>query len=372
MLSTTAALFDHDGPFVSLYLESTSEQFDASHQLDTRWKNARRALEGDGADEATLDAVEAVVHGNHAGGATLAVIAAGGDVLVSRHLAALPTADRWRWAPIPWVGPLIDADHAMIPHVVVLTDRVGADVYGITAAGDTVEESVDGDTEHIQRSSPGGWSQRRFQQRAENTWEDNARLAADTVADLAGRIGARAVIVGGDVRAVTYLTEHLPEHLRDLVHPLEGGGREAGLDLDHVADEITRIVDTVAAERTVEVIREFKEENGQHDRAADGPARVIEALQAAVVEDLLVHDDPDDERTAWFGPEPTHLALSRDDLVAGMGVDEPIEGRIVDICIRAAAGTGAQVTIAPKAIVTDGLAAILRHAGTTPETPGAS
>lgn len=370
MLSTTAALFEHEGPFVSLYLDATSEVLDAVERLDTRWKNARRALEDDGADAATLDAVEEVLQGNHAGGPTLAVIAAHGEVLVARHLPEPPTADRWRASPLPWVGPLVHADHSMVPHVVVLADRVGADVYGFTAAGATVEGSVDGDTEHIHRGKPGGWSQRRFQARAENTWEDNAREAAKTVADLAGRIGARAVILGGDVRATGFLTDHLPEELRPLVHPLEGGGRDAGISFDDLAEEITRVVDTVAAADTAEVLRELKEERGQADRAADGPARVVEALQRAVVETLLVHDDPDDERTAWFGPEATHLSLQREELTSGMGVEAPQEARLVDVCVRAAVGTGAEVVIAPKAVLTDGLGAVLRHTGTSPDTPG--
>jgi hypothetical protein len=39
------------------------------------------------------------------------------------------------------------------------------------------------------------------------------------------------------------------------------------------------------------------------------------------------------------------------------------------VCIRAALGTGASVRVVPSAIVTDGLGAILRHTGTTPERP---
>jgi len=113
------------------------------------------------------------------------------------------------------------------------------------------------------------------------------------------------------------------------------------------------------------LVREFKEEKGQHDRAADGPEAVVAALQAAVVGTLLVHDDPDDDRTVWLGPDPSHVALERDDLVSGMGVEEPWEGRLIDGCIRAAVGTGAGVRVVPKAIVTKGLGAILRRTDIT-------
>ena len=46
----------------------------------------------------------------------------------------------------------------------------------------------EGDTEYIHRCHPGGWSQRRFQQRAENPRDDNANdiaLAAHALAQRA-------------------------------------------------------------------------------------------------------------------------------------------------------------------------------------------
>ncbi|MDQ3353998.1 MAG: hypothetical protein M3507_05880 [Actinomycetota bacterium] len=40
-----------DGPFVSVYLASPSTDPQAADQLELRWKNARRALEDEGADD---------------------------------------------------------------------------------------------------------------------------------------------------------------------------------------------------------------------------------------------------------------------------------------------------------------------------------
>ncbi|MGI8806396.1 MAG: hypothetical protein ACR2KK_00805 [Acidimicrobiales bacterium] len=98
------------------------------------------------------------------------------------------------------------------------------------------------------------------------------------------------------------------------------------------------------AEDEVAVLQRFREENGRHDRAADGPARVIESLRAAMVDTLLVHDDEDDDRSAWFGPEPNHLGLNVADLEA-MGVTQPQQARLVDVAVRAALGTGAAVRL---------------------------
>lgn len=372
MRNEIASLFQADGPFVSVYLEARSDQTDAQRQLESRWRTVRAALAAEGATDDDLAALDdAAVHTTPEVGGTWAAIAAGGEVLLQRHLPGVPARDAGRLGLVPWVGPLVAAAQTLLPHLVVLVDRTGADLYGFDARGDGVEERVhavnQGDV--IQRSPAGGWSQRRFQRRAVEAWEENAREVAEEVAALTKDLDARMIAVGGDVHAVRLLGAALPAEVATLVRELEGATRHAGGSADQEAEAIRRLVDTVVAEESVRVIQEFKEETGQHDRAAAGPARVVEALQATAVDTLLVHDDPDDDRMAWFGPEAHHLALDEATLRA-MGVDAPMPGRLVDVCIRAAYGTSADVRVVPSAIVTDGLAAVLRHTGTSPDVPG--
>ena len=399
-----AELFAADGPFVSAYLESPSADPQAAQVLTMRWKNVRHELEAEGADDETLAALDAALgvdtqvvesgpHGaeenkrgtgnkprdntdtgpdgaaDHGGGEVLALIGAGGQVLVREFLPEVQGRGSWRLGLLPWVTPLLEADQLRLPHLVVLVDRTGADVSGYGPAGD-VEEIVTGDIQgpRVQRTAPGGWSQRRYQQRAIEAWEENASEVAEEVARLADRTGARLIAIGGDVHAVRLLEAAIPDRLRGLVRVLEHGTRAAGGDEEQLADELRRLVNTRIAEETVEVLRKFEEEKGQADRAADGPARVVEALQMAMVETLLVHDDPADRRTAWFGPEPPHLARDRADVEA-MGVEHPEEARLVDVAVRAAVGSGAAVRVVPGSVVGDGLGAVLR-ASTTPATPG--
>jgi len=69
-------------------------------------------------------------------------------------------------------------------------------------------------------------------------------------------------------------------------------------------------------------------------------------------------EDLDDGRTAWFGPDPTQVAMTAGD-VRGLGVDAPVEGRLVDVAVRAALGTGAGIRVVPVA-PDGGIGAILR------------
>lgn len=401
-----ADLFSVDGPFVTAYLEAPSAQPQAAQELTLRWKNVRHELEQEGADDETLAAMDAAVgvdtevvargtqgafenRGNqggtgnkprqnadagpddaaeHTGGDVLALVGAGGKVLLREFLPHVRTDGNWRLGLLPWVTPLLEAEQQQVPYLCVLADRTGADILGSGPDGE-IEETVKGDRQgpHLERVQAGGWSQRRYQQRAVEAWDENASEVADEVSKLADRIGARLIAIGGDVHAVRLLEGHLPERQKPFVHVLEHGARGAELDEGLLGDELRRLVQTAIASETVAVLDTFKEEKGQADKAADGPARVVEALQMAMVETLLVHDDPSDDRVAWFGPEPLQLAIDKAD-VEGMGVEFPEQGRLVDVAVRAALGSGARVRIVPAAVVTSGFGAVLR-AATRPGAP---
>lgn len=378
-----AQLFDADGTFVSAYPESPSDEPNAAYHLTTRWKTMRAELARAGADDAMVEAMDeavgvdtAAVHpepraeadnepdvevdtaADHRGGDVVAIIAADGEVLHRKHLPQIEGAGRGRVGAVPWVIPLIEADATHLPFVVVLADRAGADIHGYGHDRE-VAEVVEGTESDIVRNAPGGLSQRRYQQRAIDSWERNATEVAADAARLADELDAELILIGGDDHVVSYFRDALPhpwpEHTHRLTHATRAAGGKTGL----ITEEITRAVATALAEQQVEALRHHRDNLGQDERAAEGVDAVITALQAARVDTLLVHDDLDDERTAWFGPEPNHLGIDRADLEA-MGVTEPKEGRLVDVAVRAAMGTGATVQLVPAATVDDGLGAILR------------
>jgi hypothetical protein len=143
------------------------------------------------------------------------------------------------------------------------------------------------------------------------------------------------------------------------VHDINGT-RAADGSVDAVVDEVTRAVATVVAADTRALLAKFKEERGQADRAVEGPADTLAALSRSQVEVLLVHADPDDSRTAWFGREAAPVAERSAD-VTDLGVAGASDGPLVDVALRAALGTGAGVRMIPSAGgPAGGIGAILR------------
>jgi hypothetical protein len=353
-----AELLMADGPVATVYLTTEAGVENATIRSESRWRNLRRTLAAAGADERVLAAVDPLVGEAHRVGECLAAIAGIDGVRLRAHLPYPPARDVGRWEPLPSVVPLLEWRQSALPYVVVMTDRRGADIVAV-GDGTARRDRAGGAEDPIHKAAAGGWSQRRFQQRAENTWAENAGDVAEHTRNLAERVEARLVIVAGDTRAVSLLQEALPLELRELVVRVEGGRARDGSTAE-IAGEVVRALDTVVARDTVDLLRKFREERGQHDRMTDGVDDTVVALTRSQVEVLLVHDDPADEREAWFGSEPYQVALSLEG-VRALGSEQSTRARLADVLVRAALGTGASVRVVPGAGgPRDGVGAILR------------
>src|SRR5205085_3629572 len=126
---------------------------------------------------------------------------------------------------------------------------------------------------------------------------------AAALADVIDEIGARVVVVAGDVRAVQLLRHDLDRSVDELVEVVDGGRSPDGSS-DAIAAAATRLAASVAAADTRAALERFREERGQKDHAADGPSATIAALNEARVEILLVPGDVNRTDSAWFGADP--------------------------------------------------------------------
>jgi hypothetical protein len=328
-LEDLKTLVDAADWYFTAALPAPSHHPDAGHRFAVEWSNARGALsqQWDAEELAGIDAlVESLPHS--AGAAVMLVHPRGGSTIVElldepvHHLSV-------HEGPCPRLAPLIESRQRAIPHVVVETDRAGADLTAFDGGSVLSTATVDGDTLHIHRGHPGGWSQRRFQQRAENTWERNAQDVADAVAALARRIDASLVAVAGDVRAQTFVLGALPADVADRAVKIDAGSPQG------IADEVVRLLSDQVAARIVALADQLRTDLA-NDRATLGTGATLRSLAQGRVDTLLVHDDG----TA----EPT--------VPSGLGLPEG--ARAVDASIAAALRTDAEVVVVPQLAVLEG------------------
>jgi hypothetical protein len=174
------------------------------------------------------------------------------------------------------------------------------------------------------------------------------------------------VAAAGDVRALQLLREQAPKRVRELLTVVGGELRS----LEAVFAEADKLAAATVEADNRALLDRFATERGQAatgaeggDRAVEGAAATLAALARGQVATLLLTGlFLDDRRTAWLGPAPTDVAADRDALV-DLGVPGPVEGRLVDVAVRAALGTGAEVRVLDPADETrpaEGLGALLR------------
>jgi hypothetical protein len=337
-------VFDAPGPFLSVFLTTEPRVENAAQRSDARWRTLRAEAASVGAPDDVLSEIDPLIADAHERGEALAVIATPTGVVHTEYgPAPLPT-DEVRWGPLPHLLPVVAWRQADPPHIIVLTDRTGADLYGIRRGAPEIERQVQGDHDEIRKVAPGGWSQQRYQSRAEDSWRHNADEVVDAVAALADRIEPHVILVAGDVRAVSLVRDRLPERVKARVEVIEG---ERPWDGSHanLPPELRTAIDATVRSETDRLLERLAEELGQDDKAVTGLAAVARALSRAQVATLLRTESPID-RTLSFGPDPTLLSTSHDDLV-GMGVDDPQESAADDVLLHAAIATGAQVRLVP-------------------------
>jgi hypothetical protein len=356
-LADLANLLASGDPALTVHLGTEPATPQASQQNRLRWNALRARAESIGAPSAALAAVDEVVPEAHLDGPALTAIAAPDGLRHVEHADEPIARDVVRWG-LPSVAPLIKKRQNRIPHAVVLADRHGADIRVVDREARLAELEVGGSEKPIHKVQSGGWSQRRWQQRVDEAWKENAGAVAEEVTRLVDRLDLRLVAAGGDVRALQLVVDALPGRVRDRWQEIDGGRASDGSS-DAQATALTRALATVAARDTVELLQKFDEEHGQNDLAVTGAAPTLAALARSQVGVLLVHDDPDDEREVWFGPEPSQVSCEEAEL-RDLGI-EPRPGRLTDAAIRAALGTGAAVRIVPGAgPLTDRIGALLR------------
>ena len=344
---------------VTTYLPARSNLPDPGTPLQLHWSNLRRSLAADGASEDDLAAIDVTATEAEHGGDTNVAIAAAGELQAAGFITE-PIAEPFGTSElIPSILPLLDWEQSRIPHLVVVVDRIGADMIAISPEYEDSGATVTGDDEYIHRGAAGGWSQRRFQQRAENLWERNAKDVAEEVDRLAALINARTIIVAGDERAVGFLCQHLSSRTVDLVRNIDGARVEWSID-QIAADTVTQVA-TVAAEDLRQHLQDFAEALGTGN-AVDGPDAVFQALRRATVGKLYVVDDTYGDRArGWTSSDPAHIYPDTSPPDVGVALHQ---APLNDIAVRSAVLTGADIVVVPAAgpnAPTGGLGALLRN-----------
>jgi hypothetical protein len=290
-LDDLRALAEHPGPTFTAYLPLRPADEELAEATALRWRGLRDQAGAAGVPPELLDDVQEQLDDDaYREGAGLGIVAAEGSRPHLEELVAVPP-ELIRWQEAPALTPLIADRQRRQPIVVALVDRRGADFTTRTAGtigpDDARSTSVDAATYPLRKVAPGGWSQRRFQQHAEETWHHNMTEVAEELVSLVAKHDARLVALGGEERALGLLLEQLPDAVRERIQPIAVTRATDG-SIQHLDEELDRVLTAWVDSRLAETLAAFARELGQHDRAAQGAGDVGEALRAGRVAALIV------------------------------------------------------------------------------------
>lgn len=357
-------LVDRPGPWASIYLDASRSDESAEHELELRWRAVRTALTERGCDERTIVAAETAFqsHPYEPGQYGLAIFANSGGVAVVETLTSPPPSDDVSVGPLPHLMPWIVQRGEEVPYVRVLADRTGADVDALTAGGAPRHLEVKGsETFPIRKVHVGGWSSPRYQRAVEETWKRNAGDVVTAAADLADRVDAEVIVVGGDVRAVQDFTKELPKRWQSRVVSTGTGSRHA--TKNQAEDDATaRAVAEVADRHVREAVDRFGVQLGDGS-ASTGLADVVTHLQRGQVDTVLLVNHPESTDMLWIDPgDPAGISID-DHVLRETGVQDPQKVRADAALLRAIAATDAHlILVGPHdAQLRHGIGAVLRY-----------
>ncbi len=289
-------------PFATVTVPMPSRVVDAVDRVELEWRNLRRDLLGMWPEE-FVERIDALIDGrDHRRGSAMVVVQSADGTSFADTLS-VPAGPSVTVGDAPAVVSIIEDRQRHLPHVVVTADRVGADIVVHDGGAVVLCEHVVGTTEYLHPGHPGGWSQRRFRERSEQSWERNVAGLVETVLAAAASVRAVLVAVAGETRARSAVAAAVRSTHHD--SPVEVVEIAAGDADGIVAESEQRVLDlhTRLQQRVLERLQ-----------AGHGAVAGIGSVQAALVDGrvatLLV---PDTARRGPGTPTPANL-LVRDAL----------------------------------------------------------
>lgn len=366
---------DLHGDVVTAYVDVGRASETGAQEVGTRINNIARDLGSAGVDAATTEAVtERLARPTGHGGDASRVVVARDGRIVTDLVVGDGVADHHHVGPVSHLLRLGRALADAVSYVLVRVDHSGADItVGDTLGLDEREIISEGDHDVLHKVPGGGWSHRRLQARAEDSWDRNADTVAHDLDALVREVDPDLVLLAGDARSISRIRESVAGHVSERLEVLDHGSRADGASDERLDQEVAAAVQRCRSARIDAVLDRLGPADAPR---AVGVAETLEALRRGQVETLVLLEGALDGREAYAGPDPLLLATDPGELTA-LGVEDPASDRLDELLFRAALGQDAGLLPlhAPVGALPDGVGAVLRFstrpdptAGTTTDT----
>jgi hypothetical protein len=330
-LSRLRPVYDNQGPFVTVYLESRSPAEDAPTQTRLRWQDLRKILVDDGAEAVALDAVESALVGEKAGelqaDGRVLVATTAGVALDTPWDAALGTGDMAHWTAAPELGAYVREEARSVRLLVAIAEQQGAVIRQEVA---TSEHATDETSSTVKKATPHGThkpraqglSHDRIQRRVDQSMQYDARTIVEHLNQIAPEFDPDLLVLAGEVQARTEIRDQLPADLAELCVEAERGGTDDDAAEEALAAELRQIASEHSERRTTAQNDQFQSAKA-HGLAREGRNAVAQAGERGAVDTLLFdYDIPvagEAELLRTCAATDAHVDLADTDMAEAVG-----------------------------------------------------
>lgn len=249
----------------------------------------------------------------------LAIFASSGAELFEAIPLDTPFDDHWMFVgSTPHLYPLAKLVDTY-PRYVALsldTNKARIQVFSLAAA-ERVEQVV---SDKTRRNSKGGWSQARYQRRADNVHMNHMKEVVEALDKVVREENINQIVIAGDDQAVVKLREQLPQPLADKivdVVKLQRNAQDASF-IEATFDAI-RVKD---AETDAEKVQELMDEWQSGGLGVAGPEATLSAFELGQVDELIITGSVESLKPVQKLPDAAPEAMQADTSAADSGIDE--------------------------------------------------
>lgn len=193
------------------------------------------------------------------------------------------------------------------------------------------------------KQQQGGWSQRRFQQRADERVEAFARDTMEAVDRSLRDTGVDVLIMAGSEVMMSALNNAMPDRLKDIV--FDTVRMESVITDQEKVEQTIPVAERAEREREQASVDRLKNAMGQGNMGTAGPSEVIRKLQNGQVDTLVMCDTFEGDGWADYEMHMYGVDNLPTNHPAGGEVSKLVPVDLRDELVRLALSTGAEVDI---------------------------
>ncbi|HEX7282291.1 MAG TPA: Vms1/Ankzf1 family peptidyl-tRNA hydrolase [Vicinamibacterales bacterium] len=240
---------------------------------------------------------------------------------------------------VPQLYPLARLIDTYPRYAAVMLDTNKARIMVFGLAKTEIDEKIQ--NEKTRRSQKGGWSQARYQRRAENFHMHHIKEVVETLDKIVRQENINHIVVAIEEVAKPIFDEQLPKHLAEKIVDTLSLQRNA--DGSNILESTMAALREKDAETDAEKVEQLMDAWQSGGLGVAGPEATLSAFQLGQVEELIITASPDTLKSVQKLPDDAAPGAVQADTSAPQGTADEKKLKLADELVTRAHQTAARI-----------------------------